>query len=69
MQLFLCDLEIDEIERELPKHDDELVDTLADLRIEMDPWRAARELVNKGIVPCKINGEHVTRTGIKRMYP
>lgn len=69
MQLFLCDLEIDKIEEELPRHGDELVDTLATLGIEIDPWRAARDLASKGILPCRINGKHVTRKHIKRMYP
>lgn len=69
MQLFLCDLEIDDIEKELPRHNDELVDTLANLRIDMDPIRAAKQLLEHGIVPLKINGEYATTTGIKRMLP
>lgn len=44
IQLFLCDLEIDEIERRLPDHDYCLDEVVAELGIEMDIERLAAQL-------------------------
>lgn len=44
MQLFLCDLELDAIEELLPDRRYDVAAVVAELGIDISPWRAEKEL-------------------------
>lgn len=50
-KLFLCDIEIDQLERELHRCDFELETALVNLGIEIDPFRAAVQILQAGYSP------------------